>query len=375
MDAAVPRLRSWAEVDLEAIGHNLREIKRRLSPGVRLMAVVKANGYGHGAEQVARVAVAEGASFLGVATVDEALQLRKAGFTLPILVLGAIPPEAAPAVLKHDITATVFSVDQVEALAKEASRQGRSAKVHIKVDTGMGRIGLRKADEVISLCTRVLAGPVVLEGIFTHFACADDEDKGKTARQLELFREVLGRLEEAGIRVPIKHAANSAATLEYPASHLDMVRVGIAMYGYHPRPGAQGVDLRPALTWKARVVQVKRLPPGTPIGYGWSYTTTCEEVIATVCVGYADGYRRGLSNNGWVLVRGKRAPVVGRVCMDQIMVRLEEEVKPGEEVVLLGEQGGERISADDVAAWLGTISYEVLTSIGERVPRVYSTTY
>jgi len=363
--------RTWAEVDLNAIRHNLKEIRKVLKPGVKVMAVVKANGYGHGAAEVARVALEEGASFLGVATLEEALALRQKGFTSPVLLLGPPPPEAAKLVVEHNIAATIFSLPQAEALAKEAFRQKKKAIVHIKVDTGMGRIGLRKDEEVVAFCHKIKEWPLILEGISTHFACADEVEKDKTARQLEKFIQVIKKLEKEGINISLKHAANSAATLEYPPSHLDMVRVGIALYGYHPRPGASGVDLWPALTWKAKITQVKRVPPGTPISYGWTYESSREEIIATIPVGYADGYRRILSNRGWVLVRGKRAPVVGRICMDQLMVRLEEEVAPGTEVVLLGRQGEEAITADEMASWLETISYEVLTSIGYRVPRIY----
>ncbi|SMB89142.1 alanine racemase [Thermanaeromonas toyohensis ToBE] len=371
MKREFPLARSWAEVDLGLIRHNFREIKKRLSPQVRFMAVVKADAYGHGAAEVARATLEEGAAFLGVATVEEALALRQAGFKTPILLLGPPPLEAAGSVVEQDIAATIFSLPQAEALAREAFRQKKIAKVHIKVDTGMGRIGLRGAEEVLSFCRKIAEWPLFIEGIFTHFACADEVEKAKTAQQLEGFLRVIKKLEEEGLNIPLKHAANSAATLEYPPSHLDMVRVGIALYGYHPRPGASGINLKPALTWKAKITQVKRVPPGTPISYGWTYKSSGEEIIATVPVGYADGYRRILSNRGWVLVQGKRAPVVGRVCMDQFMIRLEEEVAPGTEVILLGRQGEEAITADEMASWLDTISYEVLTSIGRRVPRVY----
>lgn len=364
--------RTWVEVDLRAIRHNLREIRKVLQPGVRIMAVVKANGYGHGAVQVARVALEEGVSFLGVATLEEALALREAGLRCPVLVLGAVPTEAASLVIKYGIAVAVFSLSQAEILAREAWLQHKEVPIHVKVDTGMGRIGLRRDDELLTFCRKIREWPLVLEGIFTHFACADEIDKFKTAKQLEVFLRFIRKLEEEGITVPIKHAANSAAALEFPPSHLDMVRVGIALYGYHPRPGAMGIALEPALTWKARITQVKRVSPGTPISYGWTYRSAGEEIIATVPVGYADGYRRTLSNRGWVLVGGKRAPVVGRVCMDQFMIRLEREVPPGTEVTLLGKQGDEAITADDLAGWLDTISYEVLTSIGSRVPRFYS---
>ncbi|WP_027717068.1 alanine racemase [Desulfovirgula thermocuniculi] len=364
--------RTWAEVDLEAIGHNLREIKKLLRPGVRVMAVVKADGYGHGALEVARAALGEGASFLGVATVEEGIKLRKAGLTSPILVLSSCPPEQADLIMAHDLTPAVFSPAQAEALAREAFNRGRKVKVHLKVDTGMGRLGLRGPEEAAAFCRRISSWPLEIEGIFTHFACAEEPSKEKSSRQLEGFREVLKRLEEEGVCPPLRHAANSAAALEFPPAHLDMVRIGISLYGYHPRgKGAGGPDLRPALSWKAKITQVKRLPPGSPLSYGWTYTTSAEEIIATVPVGYADGYRRALSNRGWVLVRGKRAPVVGRVCMDQLMIRLDEEVAPGTQVTLLGCEGEESITADDLASWVDTISYEVLTSIGPRVPRIY----
>ncbi|OIQ52755.1 alanine racemase [Neomoorella thermoacetica] len=371
MKRDIPLARTWVEVDLSSIRHNFREIKKRLSPQVRFMAVIKADAYGHGAEQVARVTLEEGATYLGVATVEEALALRQAGIKAPILLLSSPPPEAARLVVEKDIAAAIFSLPQAEALAREAFRQKKKAKVHIKVDTGMGRVGLRGAEEVVFFCRKIKEWPLFIEGIFTHFACADEVAKEKTIRQLDRFLGVIKRLENDALNIPLKHAANSAATLEYPPSHLDMVRVGIALYGYYPRPGACSVDLRPALTWKARITQVKHVPPGTPISYGWTYITSGEEIIATVAVGYADGYRRSLSNRGWVLVQGKKAPVVGRVCMDQLMIRLEEEVATGSEVILLGRQGEETIMADEIASWLDTISYEILTSIGRRVPRTY----
>lgn len=373
MEEKLARARTWVEVDLRRIRHNLQEIKKRLRPGVKIMAVVKADGYGHGAVEVARASLGEGAAYLGVATVEEALALRRAGIQAPILILGACPEEVAEIIVEHDLTATIFSLPQAQALAKAASKQKKKAKVHIKVDTGMSRLGLRGVEEVAAFCRKVRELPLYIEGIFTHFACADDIDKGKTSQQLEHFLSVLKRVEEEKIYIPLKHAANSAAALEYPPAHLDMVRIGISLYGYHPRgTRISGVHLRPAMTWKARITQVKRLPPGTPISYGWIYTTRGEEIIATVPVGYADGYRRALSNRGWVLVGGKRAPIVGRVCMDQLMIRLEEEIAPGTEVILLGKQGSESITADDMASWLDTINYEVLTSIGRRVPRSYT---
>ncbi len=357
----------WAEVDLEAITGNV-EVARRVS-GVAVMAVVKADGYGHGAAPVARAALRGGASRLGVARASEALALRAAGIDAPLLLLGHTPPDAVAGLVEAGVALTVWAPEHLAALPA-------GARVHLKVDTGMSRLGVAP-DGALELArgVRHLGGRgVELEGVFTHFACADDRGSTVTAGQQEVFSAVVARLEAAGLRPPLVHAANSAATLAVPGAAWDLVRFGIAMYGLSP--GEQVVlpeGIRPALAWKTVIAQVKDLPPGRGVSYGHTYTTGGlggSERIGTMPVGYADGFRRGVPNE--VLVRGVRVPVVGRVCMDQCMVRLDDvpDAAVGDEVVLIGAQGEQRISADDVAARWGTIGYEVVCGIGHRVPRI-----
>jgi len=363
---------TWAEIDLDCIAHNLktvRELTRR-----PVMAVVKANAYGHGAVEVARTVLEEGASFLGVAIVEEGIELRQAGITAPILILGATLPAQAHLVVAHDLRATVTSFSQAEALAQAAQRLGKEVFVHVKVDTGMGRLGLPPAEVPGFLGSLARLPNLTVEGLFTHFSSADEADQSYTKRQLALLEEVIRELEGRRLRPALIHAANSAAILTLAPAYFDLVRLGISLYGYYPSAEIKReVVLRPALTWKTTIAYLKQVPPGTFISYGRTYQTRDLETIATLPVGYADGYARSLSNRGQVLVGGRRVPVVGRVCMDQIMVRLPLEIKAevGDEVVLLGEQGEEAIWADEMAAWRETISYEVLCGIGRRVPRIY----
>ncbi len=364
-----------AEVDLGCIAHNLRLARQAVGPRTAVMAVVKADAYGHGAVPVARAALAAGAGWLGVATVEEGIELRRAGIAAPVLVLGWVPPWQVPEALGHGLALTLFSLEDARVVSAAARRRGRPARVHVKVDTGMGRLGFfhgdrAAVDQIVELCR--LPG-LEAEGIYTHFADSDG-DREFTLEQLARFRAMLERLEAAGVRFALRHAANSGAIWHVPESHLDLVRLGISLYGYHPGgAGARGPGLRPALTWKTAVAMVKTVPAGTPVSYGRTYVTQGRETLATLPVGYADGYSRALSNRGQVLVAGRRARVVGRVCMDQIVISVPPgvEVRAGDEVVLLGRQGGETISADEMAGWLGTISYEVLCAIGARVPRVY----
>ncbi|WP_422392984.1 alanine racemase [Neomoorella humiferrea] len=365
----------WAEVDLEAIAHNVRAIKKILSPHTELMAVVKANAYGHGAVPVARTALANGVTWLGVATLDEALALREEGITAPLLILGYTPAEDAGRVVAADLSQTVFSREQARALDAAAAVAGTKARLHIKIDTGMGRLGFlpeRAVEEVLAI-----AGlpNVLLEGIFTHFAAADAADKTYTLRQLQLFRKVVGELEEKGVTFPWCHAANSGAIIDLPETHFNLVRAGIILYGHYPSPEVdkKRIELRPAMALKTRVVLVKEVPAGTYISYGCTYRTPAPARIATLPVGYADGYSRLLSNRAEVLIRGRRAPVVGRVCMDQCMIDVSAipDVRVGDEVVLFGSQYGEVLSVEEVAAWMGTINYEILCLISGRVPRVY----
>ncbi|MGE5676366.1 MAG: alanine racemase [Mycobacterium leprae] len=364
---------TWVEVDLDAIVHNITAL-RHLVPGAQFMAVVKADGYGHGALPTARVALQAGAAWLGVATVEEAVQLREAGVTAPILMLGFVSPSQAETVVRYGLRTTLFHLDLAEALSQVGETLGRKVPVHLKIDTGMSRIGIRPS-EAVSFVRALQELPAIeVEGIFTHLATADEPDNDFADQQLALFKGVLAHLAEIGVNPPVRHALNSAGIMLHPEGQFDLVRGGAAMYGIEPDPAVQWpVPLEPALTWRTRVVHVKTVEPGTPISYGCTYRAADVEKIATLPLGYADGYSRFLSNRGEVLIRGRRCPVVGRVCMDQTMVRIPDDldVLVGDEVVLMGEQQGEWITAGDMARTIGTINYEVLCAISKRVPRLY----
>jgi len=363
---------TWLEVDLEAIAHNVRRIVEMVGSEVRVLAVLKADGYGHGAVRIARTVLNNGASYLGVASINEGAMLRQAGITAPILVLGYTPAWQARELVLHGLAATVFSLDVAQSLSRAARELDSQVRIHIKVDSGMGRLGLLPED-VVPFARDLQALPdLVMEGIFTHFSVADS-DPDYTRWQIGRFRHVLAALYAAGIEFPLVHAANSAAILSLPESHFDMVRLGLAMYGLHPAPELPcPADFRPALTFKTQVAQVKTLSSGSYVSYGNTYQTMGEKRIAVIPVGYADGFRRAPRHWGEVLVRGQRVPIVGRVCMDQTMIDVTaiHDVRQGDEVVLIGEQGGERITAEDVAERLGTINYEVVSEILARVPRV-----
>jgi len=370
----VPWRPVWAEVDLNRISHNMREIRRLVRKSCELMAVVKADGYGHGALPVARAALMAGASRLAVAIPEEGVTLRKDGIPSPILVMGSLWPEQAEVIVSNSLTATVFDLPLAQALSAEAKRQRKNVRVHLKVDTGMGRIGLFPRD-VVPFINQVLRLPYLeIEGIYTHFATADAVDKTYAYQQFGLFEKVIKEMKDAGIQIPLRHAANSAAILNLPESHLDMVRPGIILYGINPlEGGSPSINLKPALSWKAKIAYVKRVPAGTGISYGRTHITRGSVRIATLPLGYADGLSRALSNKGEVLIRGQRAPIVGRVCMDQCMVDVSqiEGIQVGDEAVLVGSQGRKRLSAEEVAQKIGTIGYEVVCNIGKRVPRVY----
>jgi alanine racemase len=378
----------WAEIDLEAVAHNVRELRRRTHPTAKLMAVVKADAYGHGAVEVARTALCNGAEWLGVARVEEAVALRKAGLDAPILVFGYTLVSAVNHLTHYDIAQTVYSVSAAESYAEAARSMGKTLTVHIKIDTGMGRQGLLTdcsesdkapagyAERSVKAVERIANIPGIYpEGIWTHFATADSADKTYAVRQLSLFLDFLERLEKAGLHIPIRHAANSAATIEMPESHLDMVRPGISLYGLYPSEETDRslVHLKPAMMMKSRIIFLKQVPEGFNISYGKTYRTKHSTTIATVPVGYADGFRRLLSSKGEMLVRGRRAPVVGRVCMDLTMIDVGHipAVEVGDEVVIFGKQRGEEIHADELARLLGTINYEVVSSLTARVPKVH----
>ena len=360
------------EIDLSAIRHNVGVMRACLAENVDFLAVVKADGYGHGAVQVARAAVSAGAKMLAVAIPEEGVQLRQAGIDTPILMLGGIEEDAADAVAACGLTQVVFDEARIMALEHAGAKYNRAVQVHLKLDTGMSRIGVRTVEEVQQLVRLMDSlAHVELTGCFTHMATADEDFCGDTHAQIARFKKLCDAIAEIHPGRIIRHAANTASIFRYPQAHFDMVRGGIALYGYPPVPEAKG--LRPAMRWTARAVYVKTIHPGDKVSYGGLFEAKRETRVMTVPVGYADGYRRGMTGKGCVLVRGQRAPILGRVCMDQIMVDVTDipDAKVGDEVVLLGAQGNDMIDADEMAAWLGTISYEVICSPSKRIPRVY----
>lgn len=365
---------AWAEIDLDAIEHNIRQIRLLIGNQVELLAVVKANAYGHGALPVAKTAIKAGANRLGVAIVDEGVQLRRAGTKHPILVLGYVPPWQADDAVGQDLAVTVNTWQSALALSARASSLGREARIHVKVDTGLGRYGLLP-DEVLKFVRGLLTLPGLrLEGLWTHFATADEENKVYTLQQLAEYHEVLKSLNDAGISIPCRHAANSAATLEMPEAHLDMVRCGIAIYGLYPSAEVgHAIALQPAMSLKARAARVRELPAGSSVSYGRKFVADRPTLVALVPFGYADGFDRGLSSIGSVLVRGRRAPVIGRVCMDQFVVNVQDvpDAAQDDEVVIIGRQGDEEITADEVALAAATINYEIACGVSARVPRLY----
>lgn len=370
-----PRFRpAHVGVDLGAIRANVAELRRCAAPAA-VLAVVKADAYGHGAVPVARAALEAGAERLGVAIVEEGVALRTAGIDAPILLLSEPPPAVAPAVVEHDLTATVYTAAGIDAIGRAATAAGVVVPVHLKVDTGMHRVGCTPADAV-ALARRIADEPGLdLEGVFTHLAVADEPEDPYTAEQLACFGTVVDALAAAGLRPPIVHAANSAGTLLRPDARLDLVRVGITIYGIPPAPGLAPVPgLVPALRLTSAVTYVKRVPAGARLSYGLRYTAPGETTIATVPIGYADGVPRRLGHvGGEVLIGGHRHPIAGTITMDQLLVDVADApVAVGDEVVLLGRQGEEEITATDWADRLDTIAYEIVCGIGPRVPREYT---
>ena len=361
---------TWVEIDLSAIQNNIRRIHAITRRPV--LAVIKANGYGHGLVEVGQAAARAGAAWLGVARLEEALALRQAGLRLPILVMGYCAPERAPQAAAHEIRLAAFNPDQALAQAAQARAAGLTLQVHAKIDTGMGRLGVfpDQGVEFVRLLSKT-AG-LVVEGIFTHFARSDEPELDQTDRQIDAFSAVVDGLQALGLRPPLAHASNSAAALYFPRAYFDMVRPGIAIYGLHPAPEAPLPDgFQPALAWKTRLASLKELPANHGVGYNHRYTTTRRERIGVIPVGYADGFRRRLGN--FVLVGGQRVPVAGGVCMDQCMLQLDRvpEARPGDEVVLMGRQGEAAITAEQIAQAWGTNNYEVVCGLQARVPRIF----
>jgi alanine racemase len=364
----------WVEIDRAALRHNLREIRRVIGPDVQQMAVVKAEAYGHGGIEVAQVALQAGASWLGVALPEEGIALRAAGLTAPILVFAPLQAEQAAVFLEYNLTPTICRLEPVVALARLAVKRGQPAAVHVKVDTGMGRIGVAYPEAEKFIKKLALIPGIKVEGLFSHLATADQVDKQYAELQAQRFQEVVDRLTGAGLRPEKLHLANSAATIEMPQTHYQMVRTGIILYGLYPsnEVDQSKIALQPVFSLKTKVIHVKKAPTGTGISYGQRYHTSQEATIATLPLGYADGWSRRLSSRAEVLIGGKRYPIVGMICMDQCMVDLgKDEVEIGAEAVLIGQQGKERITADEVAEKLGTINYEVTCMINDRVPRIY----
>lgn len=371
---ATERRWAWAEIDLGAIARNVRTLRSRTAPGTLFMAVVKADGYGHGSHEVGRAALAAGADRLGVATLDEALKLRAAGITAPVQMLSEAPPTSAALVVERDVTPAVFTRTYAEALSAEAVRQGRVVRFHLKVDTGMNRIGVR-AEDALGFVTGLRGLPgLAMEGVFTHFATADVPGDWGFEDQLRRFTTMLEGFADAGIDPGIVHAANSPATILHPAAHFGMVRCGIAIYGLHPAESTHGaIELEPAMSVVTRVSRVSRIGMGEGVSYGFTWHAPAPTTIATLPIGYADGVRRSLSGQMHVLIGGRHCRQVGRICMDQLMVEVPRglDVAPGDEAVLVGRQGGEVLTIEGQAALAGTIDYEIACGYGARLARVH----
>jgi len=363
---------SYAKVDLDVLKDNLFAIAQKA--GKPVMAVIKANAYGHGALAVAK-ALQEQCAFFGISSLAEALELRRGGITLPLLILGHTPKESFSLAVKEDIRPAIFCYEDALALSQAAQELGKTAAFHFAVDTGMSRIGFQVTEEDADLCSTIAALPGLYpEGLFSHFATADTTDLTRTNRQTELFAQFDAMLKDRGLQIPLRHLDNSAGIMHF-GCHYEMVRSGIITYGLYPSDEMDPalLPVRPALEWFSSVVNLRQLPAGRQISYGGTFITKRETLVATVSTGYADGYSRRLSNRFHVLIRGKKAPILGRICMDQFMVDVTDipNVQLGDEVVLLGRSGSETLSADHMAAALDTINYEIVCDISRRVPRVY----
>ena len=369
-------LRCYAEISLEAIGHNIREVKKRLPEGVKLLGVVKANAYGHGAVPVASY-LENQVDYFATATIEEAVELRENGISAPILILGYVSPSQYGDLVEYDITQTIDSYAQALALEKEAARQNRKAKAHLAVDTGMTRIGFQVTEHDADEAAKIADLPhIELEGMFTHFSCADQEDKTYCSMQMEKYDKMTALLAERGVTIPLRHICNSAGIMEFDDHRFEMVRSGIITYGIYPSEEVkkERLDLIPALSWKSHVIHVKEVGPGIGVSYGATYVTEKPMTrIATVSAGYADGYPRALSNQGCVLIHGKKAPIIGRICMDQMMVDVTDipDVQVEDVVTLGGTDGDETITIEEIANPAARFDYEMLCDISSRVTRVY----
>ena len=369
--------RTWAEINLDAAEHNIRAIREITDPNAKIMAVVKADGYGNGYYETAKTFLENGADMLAVALLQEGIQLRRSGIAAPVLILGTCLPDMLEGLIDYDITPNVYSYDTAEKISELAGQKGKTVKIHIKLDTGMSRIGYlvnedtytRVTDEILKISE--LAN-IEIEGIFSHFSTSDEADGAYTRRQLERFMSVCDGLEERGLKIPLRHIANSAGIMMYPEAHLDMVRPGVILYGMYPSDEVDKsrLPLKPVMTLKSVITNIKTAEPGRGVSYGKEFVTIAPTRIATVAAGYADGYLRGIARNGFIMVNGEKAPIIGRICMDQCMIDVTNvhNINIGDEVILFGEEG---VTIDDIARQLHTINYEVSCGIARRVPRVY----
>lgn len=370
--------RTKVVINLDNIRYNVNELKKKVDRSSKVMFVIKADGYGHGAVQIMKY-LGDSVDAYGVAVINEAVALRENGCGKLILILGYTPKSCLEYVVKYDISQTVTDYGTARLLSEEAVRQGVYAKIHIKLDTGMGRIGFLPGDESVEIIKKISELPnIIMEGCFTHFSKADEKDLAYTEKQYGTYLDMIDKLEQAGVIFDIKHACNSAAAIQFPDADLDMVRLGIASYGLYPSEDIDksAISLRPAMEWKTIISYVKTVQPGTKISYGGTYTADSVRKIATVPVGYADGYPRSLSNRGRVIVNGVSAPIVGRVCMDQFMIDVTEipDVNVEDTVTLVGRDGDELISVEEIADYSNSLNYEVICDVGKRVPREYIST-
>ncbi len=372
--------RVWAEVDLDAITENIETIKKRIKPETKIIPVIKTDGYGHGAIPIARALEAEQTIWgYGVATAEEAHALREKGIKKPLLILGYTFPYSYEKMIEEEIRPTVFMLDVAQLLSEKALEMGTVCRIHIKVDTGMTRIGMHPDKEGVELVRQISKLPgIEIEGIFTHFATADEADKSKSYHQMQMFQDFVDEVErELAINIPMKHCSNSAGILEMPEANMDAVRAGIIIYGLWPSKEVheeREVELKPALALKSRIVYVKMVTANQEISYGGTYITVRDTQVATICIGYGDGYPRSLSNIGHVLINGQKAPILGRVCMDQFMVDVTDikgEVCVGDVVTLIGRDGDEVITMEELGDLSGRFNYELACDIGKRVPRIY----
>lgn len=369
--------RTWAEVDLDAIAHNIKEIRKITNPASKIMAVVKADAYGHGFLEVAKTLLENGADRLAVAVLQEGKQLRSRGVNVPILILGASGEESIEDLINFDITPSVFMYEFAKELSYAAERKEKVTKIHIKIDTGMSRIGFLAGEDnegIVDEILKISRLPYIeIEGIFSHFATSDEADKSYTILQYNRFMDVCNKLEEKGLHIPIKHICNSAGIMMYPEMHLDMVRPGVILYGMYPSDEVDKsrLDLIPAMTLKSTVTHVKEVEEGRGVSYGKEFITNKKMKIATVPIGYADGYLRKLAKEGKMIVNGEKVAIIGRICMDQCMIDVTNvhTIDKGDEVIIFGREG---VTIDDLAMWLETINYEVSCVIGKRIPRIYT---